>query len=236
MDASEAVGVAPELVAIHYRDAHGFLQEIRVSSTMAREIRNVRQRARRADERWREKHRAMTDLEIEAESIASQARPRVTVGGDPWEGPRINFLLLLGLSLAWPVPPPGKGRDRRPCPGCHDRPLPPIAACLICLATGMDHMITPPTALELRRKRGRKPRKDDGLAGGTGVPTAPPPKAKVKATPPPPKPAPRPKARGKPPKAPREKAAWVQEYERMRGVAKGEPAQPRKLAGASADE
>src|SRR4051794_10276428 len=115
----EAIAAPPSplTATIRYRDARGFLQEIRVTSTMARAIRNVRQQARRADEKWRKHHRAMTDLGFDPRRVAKKPRPRPSQAGNPWQGPRFSFSAWIGEGRIWPGPPPKKARTCDFCKG-----------------------------------------------------------------------------------------------------------------------
>ena len=71
--------------------------------------------------------------------------------------------LLLGLGTSWPVPTPGSNPPRiwrpgdGPCPVCFERPLSKSTLCLLCLRSGVDHLIremdrrSPPRVAQPRR-------------------------------------------------------------------------------------
>jgi hypothetical protein len=55
-------------------------------------------------------------------------------------GPLPRMRLLLGLGIVgWPV----ADSDSSACPACHGRPLSPVACCLLCHRSGMDHLLPP---------------------------------------------------------------------------------------------
>jgi hypothetical protein len=85
---------------------------------------------------------------------------RLAPAGNPWEGPRFQFTLLVGLSAIWRGPAAG------PCP-FHGAALPPEGYCVACDASGRDALIPRPTAAELRARAEKVPR-PGGLAGGRG--------------------------------------------------------------------
>lgn len=145
---------------IRYRDARGYLQEIRVTSTMARAIRNVRQQARRADERWRERHVAMSDMGIDPDRQAEKPAQRPSQAGNPWQGPRFSFTAWIGEGRIWHGPPPKKARR---CDFCRGAWLGAQTYCLRCDRSGRDREIPRPSRTELSRIRSPK---EDGLKGG----------------------------------------------------------------------
>lgn len=152
--------LTPLTETIRYRDAHGFLQEVRVTSTLARAIRNVRQQARRADERWRERHRAMTDLGIEPDRVETKPVARPSQAGNPWQGPRFSFMAWIGEGRIWPGPPRPRART---CDFCKGAWLGVGTYCLRCDRSGRDRELPRPSRTELSRIRSPK---DDGLKGG----------------------------------------------------------------------
>lgn len=88
--------------------------------------------------------------------------------GNPWEGPRFRFSLLLGEGR-----PNWTGGetidDAGRCGICHDAWLPPYAACLACCRTGRDDAIpTPGERMRKRAPRQSRSRSGKRLAGGVG--------------------------------------------------------------------
>src|SRR5262245_31769131 len=86
---------------IRYHDVHGYVQEIRVERALAREIARVLVAARRADAKWAARHVTFTDIAAEGTRPRVQPRARASQAGNPWEGPRFSFPILLGLREVW---------------------------------------------------------------------------------------------------------------------------------------
>jgi hypothetical protein len=138
-------------VVIRYRDAHGHLQEIRVTAAQRRAIRAIREKARREHQRWKRKHRTFTDIKLNPASIRNADLPGHDLGS-PWEGPRYHFSWLVGESRTWAGPeslvafdldPDGRCANIR-CAICQGQDLPSGAYCLACDRSGWDMSIPTP--------------------------------------------------------------------------------------------
>lgn len=135
---------------IRYRDAHGFLQTLMVTTAEKRAVDALRRKARRDDARWRERHVTFTDLGTDLDAT-EEVVSRPSQQGNPWEGPRFGFAHLIGEGVVWER----KGEDF-----CHGRKLRLDEYCLGCDRCGRDLVI--PTGQDRRTRNHR----DSGLLGG----------------------------------------------------------------------
>jgi hypothetical protein len=158
-----------------YRDADGFLQEVRVTTTMARQLLAVERRSRRADERWERRHEPLGGDDLAILDDATRRRVRLRDDCSPLPPPRFEFNFYLGDDPRWyadgvteRLKPQRtrrrKGQRRPPCPICRGQWLPGDAYCLGCDRCGRDRMIPRPHPAELAKMRAHD--QDDGLRGG----------------------------------------------------------------------
>lgn len=162
MAESDTIGLQE---VIRYRDANGFLQELKVTSSDARAIRAVRQAARREEIRWKSRHRSFTDMEIDAGSVAEAPLP-TRESGLPWEGPRIRFPWLVGESRTWHGNPIVLIEGSWYCSVCWGQWLPEVAYCLGCDATGRDASIPAVTEEDMKRRGQLRAYRPSQLKGG----------------------------------------------------------------------
>lgn len=128
---------AAETRALRYRDAHGFMQELRVTSEDAAAIEAVFRSARRADQKWRERHVAFTDLGSTARMLTLAPLPQYDLG-NAWEGPRFSFAVLLGAGRIWTGDPTRACRGATRCRICKGMKLSYAVYCIGCDRSGRD--------------------------------------------------------------------------------------------------
>jgi hypothetical protein len=160
---------------VEYRTADGVRIEVEVSPEIALALADDQD-----DPGSRLKERTFTDLgrrvdgqhvpldadTLDPKTATRRIDQRVMPVGEPWEGPRFHFSLLLGEGRSTWLGGHVLDEQGR-CGLCHDQPLLTVALCLSCLRSGRDKEIPKATPKPLDAK----PREDDGRRGGKGTRT-----------------------------------------------------------------
>lgn len=169
----------------------GEVIEVAMSPELAERIHRMDRAQQERDRRRRKREKCFTDLGIDGRHIRKRLES-LALKGNPWEGPRFQFTLIIGESRIWPGPraedvgPLIAYRIERgglddwcklvrpgypdPCEFCKSLPLPSIGYCERCNACGRDgdaRLIPSAADLRLRAPKG-PPRIDEELAGGVG--------------------------------------------------------------------